>query len=35
MAAAEKEKLPETPEEKEKYFMEMVSAGETLCAKGK
>lgn len=35
MAAAEKEPLPTTPEAKEKYFMEQVAAGESLCNKGK
>ncbi|KAI9342140.1 hypothetical protein BD770DRAFT_398764 [Pilaira anomala] len=34
MAAAEKEPLPTTPEAKEKYFMEQVGAGESLCNKG-
>ncbi|KAJ2378414.1 mitochondrial import receptor subunit tom20 [Coemansia sp. RSA 2607] len=29
-----KEKLPESPEEKEKFFMAQVSQGETLCAAG-
>lgn len=35
MAAAEKEPLPTTPEAKEKYFMEQVGAGESLCNRGK
>ncbi len=35
MEAAEKEPLPTTPEAKEKYFMEQVAAGESLCNKGK
>lgn len=35
MSAAEKEPLPQTPEAKEKYFMEQVAAGESLCNKGK
>ena len=35
MAAAEKEPLPATPEAKEKYFMEQVAAGESLCNRGK
>jgi import receptor subunit TOM20 len=30
-----RETLPTSPEEKEKYFMEHVAAGETLCGKGK
>ncbi|KAJ1812986.1 mitochondrial import receptor subunit tom20, partial [Coemansia sp. RSA 2599] len=29
-----KEKLPESPEEKEQFFMAQVSQGETLCAAG-
>lgn len=35
MAAAEKEPLPSTAEAKEKYFMEQVGAGESLCNRGK
>lgn len=35
MSAAEKEPLPTTPEAKEKYFMEQVAAGESLCNRGK
>lgn len=35
MAAAEKEPLPTTAEAKEKYFMEQVGAGESLCNRGK
>lgn len=35
MEAAEKEPLPSTPEAKEKYFMEQVAAGESLCNRGK
>lgn len=35
MSAAEKEPLPSTPEAKEKYFMEQVAAGESLCNRGK
>lgn len=34
MAAAEKEPLPTTAEAKEKYFMEQVGAGESLCNRG-
>lgn len=34
MSAAEKEPLPTTPEAKEKYFMEQVAAGESLCNRG-
>jgi import receptor subunit TOM20 len=34
MSAAEKEPLPQTPEAKEKYFMEQVAAGESLCNRG-
>ncbi|KAG1459345.1 hypothetical protein G6F56_006182 [Rhizopus delemar] len=30
-----KETYPTSPEEKEKYFMEQVTAGETLAAQGK
>lgn len=30
-----KETYPTTPEDKEKYFMEQVTAGETLAAQGK
>ncbi|KAI7854731.1 mitochondrial outer membrane translocase complex, subunit Tom20 domain-containing protein [Circinella umbellata] len=32
--AAAKEEYPTSPEEREKYFMAQVSAGETLCAQG-
>jgi import receptor subunit TOM20 len=35
MHAAEQEPLPTTPEDKEKYFMEQVAAGESLCNRGK
>ncbi|KAG2205123.1 hypothetical protein INT47_002217 [Mucor saturninus] len=34
MAAAEKEPMPTTAEAKEKYFMEQVGAGESLCNRG-
>ncbi|KAI8363871.1 hypothetical protein EDC96DRAFT_512075 [Choanephora cucurbitarum] len=34
LAAADKETMPSTPEEKEKYFMEKVAAGEALCNRG-
>ncbi|KAI8349417.1 hypothetical protein BD560DRAFT_358607 [Blakeslea trispora] len=34
LAAADKEAIPLTPEEKEKYFMEKVAAGEALCNQG-
>jgi import receptor subunit TOM20 len=30
-----RETLPETPEQKEKYFMENVAEGEALCGQGK
>ncbi|KAI9278507.1 mitochondrial outer membrane translocase complex, subunit Tom20 domain-containing protein [Phascolomyces articulosus] len=32
--AAAQEEYPSSPEEREKYFMAQVSAGETLCAQG-
>ncbi|KAG2226637.1 hypothetical protein INT45_005123 [Circinella minor] len=32
--AAAQEEYPTSPEEREKYFMAQVSAGETLCAQG-
>ncbi|KAG0187807.1 hypothetical protein DFQ28_005816 [Apophysomyces sp. BC1034] len=34
LAAAATESYPTSPEEKEKYFMVQVAAGEELCAKG-
>ncbi|KAL0089415.1 MAS20 protein import receptor-domain-containing protein [Phycomyces blakesleeanus] len=34
MAAVDKEVFPESPEEKEKYFMAQVAAGESLCNQG-
>lgn len=35
IVAAAQETYPTTPEEREKYFMEQVAAGEALCGQGK